>query len=120
MLEGGAPDTAAALSVARDVAASAESIFGDRLRRVVLFGSCARSEADEDSDVDILVILDTVRYDDRRYGSPMKRAAARVGTQTRQAVNVIFAGEQEVRAPVKPILRNALRDAIDVQMGVRG
>jgi predicted nucleotidyltransferase len=32
--------------------------FGSRLRRFVLFGSYARSEAREDSDVDLLVVID--------------------------------------------------------------
>lgn len=34
------------------------SLFGDRLRGVVLFGSHARGEADEYSDVDVLVVVD--------------------------------------------------------------
>lgn len=32
--------------------------FGDRLREVRLFGSFARGEANEDSDVDVLVLVD--------------------------------------------------------------
>ncbi len=34
------------------------AIFADRLRDVVLFGSYARGEATEDSDVDVLVLVD--------------------------------------------------------------
>ena len=33
-------------------------LFGDRLRSIRLFGSYARGEADEDSDVDVLVVVD--------------------------------------------------------------
>lgn len=32
-------------------------LYGDRLRRLVLYGSQARGEAREDSDVDVLVVL---------------------------------------------------------------
>jgi len=32
--------------------------FGDRLRQVVLFGSWARGQATEDSDIDVLVVVD--------------------------------------------------------------
>lgn len=35
-----------------------QEIYGDRLRAVVLFGSQARGEATEDSDVDVAVVLD--------------------------------------------------------------
>jgi uncharacterized protein len=34
------------------------AVFGSRLRDVRLFGSYARGDADEDSDVDILVLID--------------------------------------------------------------
>src|SRR5215472_1061315 len=33
-------------------------VFGDRLREVRLFGSYARGDADEDSDVDVLIVID--------------------------------------------------------------
>ena len=33
-------------------------MFGERVREVVLFGSYARGEAHEDSDVDVLVVVD--------------------------------------------------------------
>ncbi len=35
-------------------------IYGERLKGVYLFGSHARGEADEESDVDILIVLDEV------------------------------------------------------------
>ncbi len=36
------------------------SIYGRRLRGVYLFGSYARDEADEESDLDVLIVLDQV------------------------------------------------------------
>lgn len=39
-------------------AARLRGVFGDRLREVRLFGSYARGEANEDSDVDVLVVID--------------------------------------------------------------
>jgi uncharacterized protein len=40
--------------------------FGPRLREVVLFGSRARGEAHEDSDVDLLVVVDDLGERERR------------------------------------------------------
>ncbi len=34
-----------------------DALYGDRLVRLVLFGSHARGEAREDSDIDVLVVL---------------------------------------------------------------
>src|SRR5580700_8939458 len=39
-------------------AAHVRALFGARLRELALFGSRARGEGDEDSDVDVLVVVD--------------------------------------------------------------
>jgi type I restriction enzyme S subunit len=40
--------------------AGLQRIYGDRLRSVYLFGSWARGEGNEESDVDVAVVLDEV------------------------------------------------------------
>src|SRR4051794_17770773 len=42
------------------LAADVERAFAGRLREVALFGSYARGEAHEDSDVDVLVVIDAL------------------------------------------------------------
>jgi len=41
--------------------------FEDRLRRVILFGSYARNEADKESDVDILLLIDDDQKNIKHY-----------------------------------------------------
>ncbi|MBA2243500.1 MAG: nucleotidyltransferase domain-containing protein, partial [Gemmatimonadetes bacterium] len=43
-----------------------EELYGERLRGLYLFGSYARGEADAESDVDVLVVLDEIeqRFDE--------------------------------------------------------
>jgi hypothetical protein len=48
--------------------------FGDRLREVRLFGSYARGEEDEDSDIDVLVVIDGLS--DLEVGTAAGEAAA--------------------------------------------
>jgi len=45
-------------AVAREVAADLRSLYGGRLHQVLLFGSWARGEADAESDLDLLVVID--------------------------------------------------------------
>jgi predicted nucleotidyltransferase len=49
-----------AMEVARAVARDLAELYGDRLDRVVLFGSWARRDAHPESDIDLLVVLDDV------------------------------------------------------------
>src|SRR5207249_5396787 len=46
--------------IARDVTQDLRRLYGDRLRKVVLFGSWARGDAHPESDIDLLVVLDHV------------------------------------------------------------
>ena len=53
--------------IARAFAGTARTHFGNRLRDIRLFGSAARGDWQEGSDVDVLVLLDTVKPQDRRW-----------------------------------------------------
>jgi predicted nucleotidyltransferase len=43
--------------IIREFVQEARSLYGDRLRRVVVYGSCARNEATPESDIDLAVVL---------------------------------------------------------------
>jgi predicted nucleotidyltransferase len=50
-----------AVAVARAVAADLRQLYDERLKDVVLFGSQARGDAQPDSDIDLMVVLDEVQ-----------------------------------------------------------
>ncbi len=43
--------------IVREFKASLQQLYGDRLRDVVLYGSYARGDYDDESDIDLMVIL---------------------------------------------------------------
>ena len=49
-----------ALEIATKVRDGLEKLYGKRLRGVLLFGSAARDKLDENSDIDIAIILDNI------------------------------------------------------------
>jgi predicted nucleotidyltransferase len=55
-----ADDPGEGLRIAEEAARRLKAVYGDRLRRVVLFGSWVTGEAHEESDVDLIVLLDQV------------------------------------------------------------
>ena len=58
--------------VMRQVVEAAKAAFGASVRQVILFGSYARGAAEEDSDVDVMILLDLPREQ-----LPAHRRAAR-------------------------------------------
>jgi predicted nucleotidyltransferase len=54
-------------NLARAFAGEVRMHFGKRLHDIRLYGSAARGDWQEDSDVDVLVLLDTVTSEDRTW-----------------------------------------------------
>lgn len=44
--------------ILRRISTESKTVFGDKLHSVILFGSYARGDYDEDSDVDVLILVD--------------------------------------------------------------
>lgn len=49
--------------VTEKICVSAKDVLGEKLEKVVLFGSYARGDYDDESDIDILVIADVAQED---------------------------------------------------------
>ena len=90
-----------------------EALYGDRLVRVVLYGSHARGDARPDSDVDLLVVLHEP-YD--AYPEGKRISALRLQLSTRYGVDVSMQpyGDAEVADPGHPLMHNVAEDGVAV------
>jgi predicted nucleotidyltransferase len=88
-----------------------EQIYGARLRGVYLYGSRARGEEREDSDVDILIVLDRIDS----YGTEIERTGYLVSDRSLDygvSVSRVFVAESEWRSVDSPFLENVREEAI--------
>lgn len=88
-----------------------QAIYGERLRGVYLYGSYARDEADEESDVDVLVILDDFEH----YGAEVNRTSelgASLSLQYGVSVSKVFLRERDWLNGQTPFLANVREEAI--------
>jgi len=85
-----------ALEIAAKVRAGLERIYGSRLRGVYLYGSAARDELTEDSDIDIAVVLDQVE-DSFAEHERVSDLRSDLSLEYDTLVSFLFAGEEEMR-----------------------
>lgn len=90
-----------------------ETQYGERLVRIVLFGSQARGEAEPESDIDVLVVL-------KGEVSPAEEIArtseilANLSLQFNEVISCVFMDEERFIHRNGPLLRNIRREGMTV------
>lgn len=101
------PDRGVAEEFVRDL----ESLYGQRLSRVILFGSVARGEAHEESDIDLVAVLERLdnRWEEKRRLSDLEWEFL---VRTGHLVHTIPVTEEEFATSGKPVFVNARRQGV--------
>jgi hypothetical protein len=88
------------------LAADLRSLYGERLRGVLLFGSWARGDATDESDIDVLVVLDEVAsvWEELRRMEPV---LWRQSFDNDTVISAIPIAERALDAPQSPALERA-------------
>jgi predicted nucleotidyltransferase len=88
-----------------------ETTYGDRLVKLVLFGSHARGEADPESDVDVLMVLqgevDAPAEIERTIGDVID-----VSSEYDVLVGCVFVSQGEYESRNSPFLLNVRREGV--------
>jgi len=87
-----------------------ERLYGDHLEGVYLFGSHARGEATEVSDVDLAIVLDNVS----EYGQEIRRTSeltASLALEHEVSISRVFISQNDWQRAEGPFLANLRTDA---------
>lgn len=88
-----------------------DALYGERLKAVYLYGSYARGEQDNGSDVDILVILDPFDH----YRAEIERTSyliAELSLKYGVSISRVFVSQKDWANRESPFLANAREEAI--------
>jgi predicted nucleotidyltransferase len=88
-------------------------IYGVRLRRVILYGSHARADADEGSDLDLMVVLDHVE-DPLAERERLSATICNLSLKHNVVLSVGVAGERSLAEDGNPLYLNVRREGIPV------
>lgn len=93
--------------------AELRNVYGPRLHSVILYGSRARGEAAEDSDIDLLVVLESCPAFWQEFDriSPI---ASRISFDHDVVISAIPVGSDEFNRAPSPLLQNVRREGVQV------
>ena len=90
-----------------------EQIYGERLINVVLFGSQARGDAQDGSDIDLLIVLHGP-VDPNAEIERLSAVKARICLEHNVVISCVYFDAAEVREGASPLLRNVRREGVPV------
>lgn len=99
--------------IARAVGRDLRELYGDRLRKVILFGSWARGDAHPESDIDLLVVLDRVQSRPEEH-QRMDEIMWRHSFENDTVVTAIVIGEDEFAEPDVPAVMRAKLEGLTI------
>lgn len=109
--QGRCPDVADVQAAVQAAKEAAEQIYGDRLDQVILFGSHARGEATERSDIDLLIVLEgpVDPYEEiDRLSEPVYEIELEHGV----LLGIVPASTEDYVGGTTPLMRNARREGV--------
>ena len=102
---------AMAHALRQDLSNRLTELYGPRLDRLLLFGSQARGDAEEGSDVDVLVVL----HGEVQPGEEIRRTGgivAELSLVNDQVISCAFVSSQRFMSEKSPFLLNVRREGI--------
>lgn len=88
-----------------------EKLYGNRLKNIILYGSWARGEADDDSDIDLVIILEG-KVTPGREIDRMIDIITEINLEYNLLISVYPVSEEDYSRVNSPLLINVRREGI--------
>ena len=98
--------------IVREFKAALQTMYGDRLRDVVLFGSYARGDYEEESDIDLLMILHDDKVDTIAEVFRLSDLSMDFIHRYSKVVSVLPVSYQRYSQSFMPVYQNARREGL--------
>ena len=98
--------------IVREFKAALKDLYGDRLREVVLYGSYARGDYDDESDIDLMIVLNDETIDTYREIRRMSNLETNLLLKYGKVVSVLPVSSVRYQRSVMPIYLEIRREGL--------
>lgn len=91
-------------------------LFGEKINRIILYGSYARGDFGEESDIDFMILLNCNQNEISKNRKAISRIASRIGLRNDIMVSLLARNYNEYEANIKyqPFYQNIEREGMDI------
>lgn len=102
--------------ILQEIAELLKQVYGDRLKAVILYGSVARGTQTEDSDIDIMVLVDGTDAQLQEYDEKLSEVSTDLALKYMMVFSIINVKYQEYQdwETVSPFYQNVDREGVVV------
>ena len=102
--------------ITNEVTQGAKNILGNKLRKVILYGSYARGDYNADSDVDIMILADVGDEERYSYDKKMCEIESRLGLENNIMITAFIKNHNHFyeHIDVLPFYRNVVNDGVEL------
>ena len=103
-------------NITQEVSQKAQAILGSRLCDVILYGSYARGDYEDGSDIDIAILANVCDSELRPFQKQLNQVCSDIGLETGELLTIFLYDEKlfKERLPLSPFYRNVLKDGVKI------
>jgi len=104
------------IAVTDDLCRNTQAIVGDKLHKIILYGSYARGDNNEYSDLDIMVLADYDESEGRVFQDAIYKMASRASLEHNITVSIYLNNNSlfNSRLHISPFYRNVLSEGVEI------
>ena len=101
-------------NILRSFTSESRALFGDKLKDVILYGSYARGDYDDESDIDVLLLVEIAKDELHKYRRPIAQIANNADWEHVTLLSPVVKNYQEFLQykEVMPFYKNVDREGV--------
>jgi predicted nucleotidyltransferase len=102
--------------ITNEITQAAKTVLGDKLHKVILYGSYARGDFHEYSDIDIMVLADVENEETRLYDKKIDELTGWLDLEYNVLIESFVKSKQQFDKylPVLPYFQNVINDGVEL------